>query len=351
MDIMFLKKLLATPTVSGFETAGTKAFIDYLKDNVDTTYIDPIGNAIVKIGKEDKKLKLMLEAHIDEIGYQVLYISKAGYLYLRRNGGIDVQCIPGTQVLIYTNSGKVIPGVIGKKPIHLLTPDERNKNIEVERLWVDTGLEVKEVKKTISIGDVIVTKPNITQLSKNRISSKALDNKIGVFIVAEVIKKLTETPNLKMAIWGVATVQEEVGGRGAIASGYSTNPNIAISIDVDFATDVPDCPSEKYGEVSLGKGPVLAANLDNAPQLMRQAESIAKKSNIPYQVSARPYCCGGTNSSKIQLSRQGVRTLSIGIPCRYMHTPVEVCDLRDIKAAIELIVEITLDLNKKESNN
>lgn len=344
MEIEFLKKLLSTPSVSGFETAAGDLFREYLQTYVDKCSVDILGNSYALLERKQannaSSIKFMLEAHIDEIGFQVIYISDDGYLYIRRNGGIDVQCVPGSQVIVQASSGEDISGIIGKKPIHLINPEERGKGIELENLWVDTGLDSGVVKEKISVGDVVVPKSNMEYLTENRITSKGLDNKIGVFVVAQVMKRLSALPDLSHTLYGVASVQEEVGCRGATTCGYEINPEIAISIDVDFATDVPDCPKQKFGNISLGKGLVIARNLDNNSTLTSYAENIAKRKGIIYQISARPFSCGGTNATKIQLSRSGIKTLSIGIPCRYMHTPVELCDLRDVEAAIELIYEI-----------
>ena len=346
MEIEFLKQLLTTPSVSGFETAAGNLFREYLRSYVDESSVDIIGNSYAIIAKEPLQhlspVKFMIEAHIDEIGFQVIYISDSGYLYVRRNGGVDVQCIPGSQVVVYTSSGEEIYGVIGKKPIHLTNQEERGKGIELENLWVDTGRAPDEVKEKIAVGDVVVPKPNMICLTENRISSKGLDNKIGVFVLSQIMKRLSCINTSLHTIYGVASVQEEVGCRGAVTCGYDINPDIAISIDVDFATDVPDCAKTKFGEISLGKGVIISRNLDNNNALSYHAENMAKKYGIQYQISARPLSNGGTNANKIQLSRNGIKTLSIGIPCRYMHTPVELCDLRDVEAAIELIYKIII---------
>jgi len=260
MDINFLNAILNTHSVSGFENQAGKLFLDYLAPCVDSIDMDSIGNCYAYIGNEckgDKSIKFLLDAHIDEIGFQVLYIDEQGYIYIRKNGGIDVYCIPGSQVVIRTSSGEELFGIIGKKPIHLIAPEERNKDIELHTLWIDTGLSPDEVKKKISIGDVVAWKSNMIYLSDTKISSKGLDDKVGVYIISQVLKKLSSSENDSIQVCGVASVQEEVGYRGAIICGHKVNPDIAICIDVDFATDVPDCPKTKYGDIALGKGVVI----------------------------------------------------------------------------------------------
>lgn len=345
LELDFLNSLLATHSVSGFENQARKLFIEYITPYADSTETDIMGNSYAKIINEcnhRNKLFFLLEAHIDEIGFQVIYIDDNGYIYIRRNGGVDVQCIPGSQVIIQTSSGEELHGVIGKAPIHLTNLNERNRSIDLHTLWIDTGLSSDEVKSKISIGDAIAWKSNMIYLSDKRISSKGLDNKVGVYIISQVIRKLSLSRDIPYQVCGVASVQEEVGHRGAITCGYDLNPDITICIDVDFATDVPDCSKAKFGDISLGKGVVIHKSIDNTIPLTFLIENIAKEKNIKYQISARPFSIGGTNANVLQLARGGVKTLSLGIPCRYMHTPVELCDLEDINAAIDLIYNVII---------
>ena len=345
MELTFLNELLNISSVSGFEHNAGNLFLNYLEPYASHIEKDVMGNSYAYIGSDENEsnhVKYMIEAHIDEIGFQVIYINDKGYIYIRRNGGVDLHCIPGSQVVVQTISGEEIVGVIGKKPIHLVNNDDRNKCVELDAVWIDTGLSPDDVKSKVSIGDVVYWKPNLLYLSDKRISSKSLDNKIGVFIVSQILKRLSETKTPYPPVCGVASVQEEVGCRGAVVCGYNINPDIAICIDVDFATDVPNCPKQKFGDISLGKGVIIHRNLDNNIPLTHTVENIAKKYNIKYQISARPISTGGTNANKIQLSRAGVQTLSLGIPCRYMHTPVELCDLDDVEAAIELVYRLII---------
>ena len=181
-------------------------------------------------------------------------------------------------------------------------------------------------------------------LSDKRISSKGIDNKVGVYIISQVIKKLSKLEEIPCSVCGAATVQEEVGHRGAIICGYHLNPNVSICIDTDFATDVPNLPKEKYGDISLGKGVVIHKSIDNNIPFTNSIENLAKSKNIKYQVSARPFSVGGTDAIILQQTRNGIKSISLGIPCRYMHTPVEICDLNDIETAINLIFAIITEL-------
>lgn len=340
-----MNDLLLTHSVSGFESQAGKLFLDYVAPYVTSSGTDVMGNyyanAIDESGRKNN-LKFLLEAHVDEIGFQVVYIDDDGYIYIRRNGGVDVQCVPGSQVIIHTLSGEKLSGIIGKKPIHLTSSDEREKSVELHTLWIDTGLSPSEVRSKVSVGDFVSWKSNVMLLSDRMISSKGLDDKVGVYIVSQVIRKLSVNKDSNYNVCGVAAVQEEVGHRGAIVCGYNLKPDVAICLDVDFATDVPDCPKSRFGDVSLGKGVIIHKSVDTHIPLAVFAENIAKEKGILYQVSARTYAVGGTDANALQLSQGGVKTLSLGIPCRYMHTPVELCDLDDIGAAVDLIYNIVM---------
>ena len=332
IDKRLLDSLSRSLGVSGFEKEVCSWYLENVTDSVDKCFFDVMGNAYGIISGSGTGKNIMIEAHADEIGFQILHIGENGYLYLRRNGGIDEQCIPGSQVIILTRNGERISGVIGKKPIHLMTTDDRKRTLELNQLWVDTGLDVEEIKSRISVGDIVAIKPNWEWLGEYRISGKSLDNKLGVLALVKVMETLAKVTSIFNTVTGVATVQEEVGSRGVIIAGYNIKPDIAITIDLDFATDVPDCSSNKYGKIELGGGVVIPLNVDCNIELSRQMENIAKEHGIAYQMSAKPYATGGTNTSRLQLVREGVRTISLGIPCRYMHTPVEMCDMRDIDA-------------------
>lgn len=332
----FLTKLLKAPAVSGYEDAAAKVFQEYVEPFSYHTERDLLNNTYAFAGNPDAPHTVMVEAHIDEIGFQVLYITDDGYLYIRKNGGIDICCLPGSRVWVLTADGGAVPGVIGKKPIHLISPEDRKNAPALESLWVDTGLTAEEVKERISVGDPVCFAPNMAMLGEHKITSKALDDKIGVFVVAEVLRKIADR-KLNVKVCGVATSQEEVGCRGAVVGSARLNPQCAISIDVTFATDVPDCSAQKHGDIALGRGVVITKHLDSNRRFAQLAEQVAKDEGISHQISANNSATGGTNAAKIQLSNQGVRTLLLSIPNRYMHTPAEVCDLRDVDAASDLI--------------
>ena len=338
MNTELLQALCHTTGISGYEQEATDCFLDALRPCAAECSTDLMGNAMVFLDPPTPhRPRIMLEAHADEIGMQIIHISDSGYLYFRPNGGIDEQCVPGTQVVVITRKGERLPGVIGKRPIHLMTVEERKSTFKLHQLWIDTGLEPKELKELVNVGDAVCVQTNLRFLGPHRVTGKALDNRIGLFVVGEALRRLANQPRPAGNIVGVATVQEEVGCRGALVAANALNPEISLTVDVDFATDVPDCPASHYGKISLGGGVVIQRNLDCHPQLSLQLEELARQHDIPYQISARPHASGGNNASRIQLAQNGIRTVVLSIPCRYMHTPVEVCDFRDAEAAIRLI--------------
>lgn len=343
MDFNFLNTILNTHSVSGFENETREEFLNYTKEFVDSTDVDKMGNAYASIARSTDSKIYLLEAHMDEIGFQVVYIDDNGYVYIRANGSVDAQCVPGSQVDIITSSGEYINGVIGKTPIHLLNSEERGKCQEISSLWIDTGLCKDQVVNKVSIGNPVAIRPNLLYLSENVISSKSLDNKIGVFIISQVLKRLSGVNEKSFDVHGVATVQEEVGHRGAYVCESKICPDLTISIDMDFATDVPNCQKTKYGDISLGRGVVIHRSIDNDIPLTYTLEKLAKELNIKHQVSARSMPVGGTNAFVLQQSQGGNKTISLGIPCRYMHTPVEMCDINDVKSAIDLIYKYIIN--------
>lgn len=244
--------------------------------------------------------------------------------------------------------GSYIKGVIGKKPIHVEYDDNsKNELIPIEDLLVDIGAETKdEALEIIEPGSRVVFEANyIERLGKNRFASKGLDDKIGVFIVAEVLRNLAHTYTDLFddyTFYGVANTQEEVGLRGAMVTSKRINPDVSIDIDVTFATDEGrGIKPESYGDIKLGKGPVIISGPDKSWELRKRMIDVAELETIPYQLAAS--YAGGTNTSAIQEGAMDCETILISIPQRNMHTQVEVCDYRDIEGAINLIYKTLLD--------
>lgn len=342
---IFLERLLNSHSVSGFEEGASRIYEEYVKQ-YSSVFRDSLNNCYAVLNPSSDK-QVLVEAHIDEIGFQVTYIDDMGFVYVRQNGGIDCATLPGSIVDIHTSDNKAIPGVIGKRPIHIQKPDERMKVSELDELWVDTGLSKENVLELISVGDVVSFRPNYFLIDENRIVSKGLDDKIGVFVIAEAIRRLSKE-NLHIGVCAVATVQEEVGCKGAKVCVDNIEPQMSISVDVGFATDVPNISKKKYGDIALGLGPVINCNTDCNREMVNIARNVAKGASIDVQLNANSISTGGTNTASLQVSNKGVKTLLLSIPNRYMHTQVEMCDLRDVESAIELIVETILFIDKNK---
>ena len=343
----FLEELLMTCGPSGFEFEQAKVYRDYLRPFADDIRTDVLGNTIARLNP-DAKFQFMLSGHYDEIGFQVVSIMPQGLVSFRPVGGIDPLTLPGTGVEILTEKGH-IPGVIGRKPIHLQTPDERKAVPKIEDLWIDIGADSQEAAaKLVQVGDPISFARNFEMLSDTCLHSKSLDDKIGAFVIAEAFRQLAKR-KIKVGVACVGTVQEELGLRGAITGAFGVNPDAAIAVDVGFATDVPGIKPELLGDIKLGAGAELQRNADNNPPLLNRILKAAEKKKIPYQMTTGHRATGGTDTAAIQMTRGGVATALISIPNRYMHTPAEICDLRDVESAVDLIVETIASLTGKET--
>ena len=345
-SMKFLEQLMRSASPTGYESEAAVIFRDYLRDCCEVK-CDVMGNTIAALNP-DAPVRVLIDAHYDEIGFQIVYISDEGLLYFRNNGGIDKLNVPSSEVDILTANG-IVPGVIGKKPIHLLSESERSKALELKDMWIDIGASSRaEAEALVAIGNPVVMRANFRMLNENRFISKGTDDKIGAFIVAETMRALAKR-KLNVAVYGVGAVQEEVGLRGAIASSFAINPQIGFAIDVGFATDLPDIPKKQYGDITLGKGVALNHSCDNNIVLGKIMRQTAKAKNIPYQEAVAHRATGGTDAAAIQLIRGGVATALLSIPNRYMHSQVEMCDLRDAESAVKLLTETIAGFTGSES--
>jgi len=336
----FLKEFLETPSPSGFEQPAAKLFRGHVKDHVDDVYGDVHGNSIAVLNP-DAPFKFMLAGHIDEIGLMITHIEDNGYIYTGQIGGMDPALLIGQRVRILSAKGEVI-GVIGRKAIHQMRPEERTKAVKMDNIWVDIGASSrKDAEKRVAIGDPMVIDVTCRKLTKDLLVSRAMDDKAGAFVVAEVMRALSKR-KLKICVMGVATVQEEIGLRGAITSSYNVNPDAGIAIDVNFSSDHPDTDKKKLGDLKLGKGPNLHRGANMNPKLEKEIIKTARKHKIGYQMTAHPGSTG-TDANAMQLSRGGAATYLISIPNRYMHTPVEVISLGDLDKIIKLITNFLVE--------
>ena len=338
-SLKFLEKLLDAPSPSGYEQPAQRVFRDYVAPFCDELTTDVMGNVLGRINGKGKNLpRVMIVGHTDEIGLQVKYIDDKGFLYFAAVGGVDAHLTPGKRVNVHTTAGP-LPGVIGKKPIHLMDTKDRETVVKLESQYIDIGAaDKKAAQKLVRVGDAVTFESSFTRLQGDRVASRGFDDKAGCFVVAEVLRQVAASgKKLALDLYGVSSVQEEIGLRGGTTSCYTINPDVGICVEVDFATDQPDVEKKHNGEVALGKGPILARGANINPHLFELLQAAADKEKISLQHTATPRATG-TDANVMQISRGGVATALVKIPLRYMHTPVETISLGDLEGAARLIV-------------
>jgi putative aminopeptidase FrvX len=342
----FLEQLIETPSPSGFEQPAAKVYRSYCKEFADDVTTDIMGSTIATLNPK-AQVKVMLSGHIDEIGFMVTSIDKKGFVSFSTIGGIDMHLVPGKRVNIHTRKGKVL-GVIGRRAIHLTEPEDRKKVGQVHQFWIDMGARNdKAAKKLVEIGDPVTFVDTMDKLQGDLVSGRGFDDRIGAFVVAETLRLLKpEKSRLKAGVYSVASVQEEVGLRGARTAAYGIDPLVGIAIDVGFATDHPGSDPKRYGEYSLGKGPIISRGANINPKVYELMVKAAKKKKIPHQIQGIPGGTG-TDANAIQLSRAGVAAGLLSVPLRYMHSPVEVLALKDLENSAKLLAEFILMIDKK----
>ncbi len=333
----FLEKLLNAPGPSGFEVGPARVWKREAEGFADRVWTDVTGNSIAGLSL-DGTPRVMLAGHIDEIGLQVTHIDDKGYLFFDEIGGWDSQVLVGQRVQVLVGPEKV-PGVIGKKPIHLLKPEEREKATKTKDLWVDLGCsKAEEVAELgVRVGDPMVLDAGLVRLAGDRIASRAIDNRIGAYVVLEALRLLSEDPP-QAAAMAVATVQEEIAytGGGARSSAFALEPDVALVVDVTFSTDVPDIEKKELGEHEIGGGPVLSRGSANHPVVFDRLVEAAEAEEISYTIQAAPKATR-TDADAIHLVRMGVPTGLISVPNRYMHSPNEVVSLEDLQNTAKLL--------------
>jgi endoglucanase len=335
-NISLLKQLLATPAPTGDETAAAKLWRQAAKSIADRIYTDVQGNSYALLQSKPDAPRVLLAGHIDEIGVMVHYIDDDGFLFFQPIGGWDTQVLVGQRVRLLGKHGDVI-GVIGKKPLHLLSNDEMHTASSYRNLWIDIGVQSRhEALKHLRIGCVGVLDGPMYDMPNHRIVSRSLDNRVGAFIVLEALRRLAiQRPIANVA--AVATTQEETTSGGAAVASFRFDPHVALVVDVTYATDHPDVEKRHYGNVYLGGGVVLVRGAANSPLVYDRLLSLAEQERIPYCLQpASRYL--GTDADIISIARSGVATGTVAIPIRYLHTPNEMIDIADVEQAINLIV-------------
>ena len=346
----FLEELLITPSPTGYESEGQKVWKNYISKFSDKVESDAYGSAIAKIDTNSDVITVMIEAHADEIGMVVQHISDDGFITLNKLGGSDSTIAKAKKVYIHNKKGRVT-GVIGNTAIHL--QDNKNgggKQPSWKDIFVDIGVSSKEeVLQMVQIGDPVTYTDEIDFLNEEIITARAIDNRIGGFILSQVMKTIYENrKDLKVNVIALNSVQEEVGGFGARMMSYRHMPDVAIVTDVTHATDSPGINNKEHGTVKLGGGPSIQHGGANHPSVVSFIEKVAESNKIDIQHEATSVRTG-TDTDSIFFQRTGIPSALVSLPIRYMHSPVETASLTDVKALIELMAKTILAMNSDET--
>ena len=339
----FLKKLLHSPAPSGYERPIQEVVREYVGKFADDVNTDLHGNVIAAVNPNAKR-KVMLAGHCDQIGLLVQYIDDDGYLWANLIGGWDIQMLLGQNMQVHTASGSV-HGVIARKAIHLLTPDERKTVPEIKDLWIDIGAKNgDEARELVAIGDPITFELGFRPMLNQLASAPGMDNRVGVWVVMEALRQVSEK-SPEVGVFSVSTVQEEIGLRGAQTSAYSIQPEVGIAVDVTHATDCPAVSKKENGDIKVGSGPVVYRGPNVNPEVYSSLTRLAKDNELACQINSisRP---AGNDANAMQLNQGGMATGIVAIPNRYMHSPVEVVSLEDLEHAADLLAAFCLDINE-----
>jgi len=338
-SITFLKTLLDTPGPSGFEAPAARLWRKEAESFADEVTTDVAGNSIAVVNPNGRPT-IMLDGHIDEIGIIIQYIDDDGFLYFSPIGGWDPQVLVGQRIRIAGKDGDVF-GLIGRKPIHLIEKDDREKAVKLTELWLDIGAAGRaEAEARVGVGDAGVIDSRTMEFPNNRIVSRSIDDRIGAFIVLEALRRYAEKPGAAR-VAAVATTQEEIAwtGGGALVCASCLGPQMAIVVDVSFASDHPGIEKKEIGDHRMGSGPMLTRGSLISPVVLGMLRKTAEKHGIPYTIHAAGRDTS-TNADAIHISREGVATALVSIPNRYMHTPNEMVSLDDVDRTATLLAEV-----------
>jgi putative aminopeptidase FrvX len=327
-----LDRLLRVAAPSGHEEPAAALWRE--EASFATLSADGLGSSIARVGEEEPLLAVV--GHIDEIGLVVTHIDEKGFIYFSSIGGWDPQILVGQRVAVRTRDG-VVPGVVGRKPIHLLEPDQRKKVVELKGLHIDVGAADRdEAAALVRIGDPVTIAAEPVRLAGNRLISRAMDNRLGAYVALEALRRCHERGSLSGSFAAVAAVQEEIGLFGARTSAFELRPDLAVAVDVTHATDAPGVEAKQIGEHPLGSGPAIGRGSTLSPKVFELLVETAEEAGIEHTIAASGRSTS-TDADAIQISRSGIPTGLVSIPLRYMHSPVEMVDLGDVEATVELI--------------
>ena len=341
----FLKRLLATPSPSGYERPIQNVVREYVASFADRVTTDLHGNVIAAKNPAGK-LRVMFAGHCDQIGMIVTHVNDNGFIYAQTIGGWDAQQLIGQRMVIWSDGGPV-PAVISRKPIHLLTDEERKQVVKLDDLWLDIGAKNKEeALGVVRVGDPITLQLGYQEMRNNLANSPAMDNKTGLWVCIEALRRASQSP-LAVAVFAVSTVQEEIGLRGAQTSAFGVDPHVGIAVDVTHATDCPTIDKRQQGDIALGNGPVIFRGPNWNPRVVERLVETAKRKEIAFQMSASGKAAPN-DSNALQINRAGVAAGLVSLPNRYMHSAVEVISLDDIDRAADLLASFVVELKGDE---
>jgi putative aminopeptidase FrvX len=335
-----LDKLLRTPGPSGYEAAAAKVW--RTDAGFATVSADGIGSSVARIG--DASPLLAVVGHIDEIGLVVRHIDENGFLWFAPIGGWDPQILVGQRVEVQGPGGPVL-GVVGRRPLHLLDAEARKKVVELKGLHIDVGAADRDdAAGVVRVGDPVVIAAEPQRLAGERLVSRSMDNRLGAYVALEALRRCHERRSLSASFAAIAAVQEEIGLFGARTSAFQVEPDLAIVVDVTHATDAPGIDEKELGSHPLGSGPVIYRGATLAPKVFEQLVAVAEEAGIEHTLGATGNSTG-TDADAVQFARAGIPTGLVSVPLRYMHSPVEMVDLADLEATVELIAAFAESLH------
>jgi endoglucanase len=335
-SLEFLKAIVVAPSPSGYEQSVAKLYRQYTEQFADHVTTDVHGN-VTAVLNPNASMKVMLSGHMDEIGFIVHYISDEGLLYFSGIGGHDAVIPVGQRVWVHGKER--VAGIVGRKAIHLLEEEERKKKPELKDIWIDIGATSRlEAEAVIQLGDVVTYQYEFQQLMGDRATARGFDNKAGMFIVAEALRLLKEKGALdpEVGVYAVATVQEEIGSRGARTSAFSIGARTGLAVDMDHAVDYPGVSKSRHGQLDIGKGPSVSRGANTNPIVFALMTEAARQEGIAYQVSVTAGATP-TDANAMQINKGGMATGLLGVPLRYMHTPCELLSLKDVEDCARLM--------------
>jgi tetrahedral aminopeptidase len=338
----FFQRLVETVGPSGYEQAAQAVWRERVQGNGVSLRTDSMGNVVASLNAEARP-RVLIEAHIDQIGFLVRYIDDDGFIYWSPIGGFDPTTLAGNRVILQGAKGPVY-GVVGRKPIHLIQPDERKNAPDIKQMWIDIGVSSREeAEGLLGIGDAGGRESRMERLRGNIVTAAGLDDRVGCYMVAEAFRNLMQEPP-QAAVFAASTVQEEIGLRGARAVAYQVNPDIAVALEVTWTSDHPQSSKTELGDIKVGGGPVLFRGANTNPRVFQRLVDAAKATGAPYQIDALP---GGTPTDEnvIQTERGGSATGLMSVPTRYLHTGSELLSTDDVDAAVTILSRFVRDLD------